>query len=774
MKKVFVVFLIFIFLFGSVSAFNLRDIFSFFWERDSVEVLDSIEEGGQISEEDGREYSGIFCDYLGPCVWGGDEIFCNWVNESFVQTCVCGYSLDGGRWEGAAGSADIDSDGDGYFVPYDEWRGALFCADGPIDCDDNDPTVGASESITNSISGVSVDSCCSPEQGPYFYSSQDVACCDGELSPVLSDGTQVCCSSDSILYESFPGRYSCCFEELSPIAEDGTQTCCSSLYVYYVDSDGDGYGSGDPIESCYPMPLEGYSLNNLDCDDGDDRIYPGSNFCYSEFLALEGLFSGLDDPEEEVSSGCYVCSPEGERIPNDECNPSNSGNCNKCVGGELVPDDDSLVALNICQKCVEGELIFSDDGSVFDDYPCFKCQGGFLVFDGSLNLPNSGDCLKCEGGELVPDDSDLIVAEKPCKYCFKGELQLVDGYIFPGNPCRVCIEGELDLLSGLIEGNPCEVCFEGDVVVDDSLNLPDSGDCIKCEGGELVDDDSDEIIFGNPCQECFNGEIVFLTKDIEWEDCKKCVEGFKVNVLDGPLLENPCRACIEGELEFLTGVSSNLGECQKCEGGEIIDVEDGDVCGYANPLSMCCGGACSFFSSNSVKDLSTCCGGEIQTANSRRDFRRHSCCEEEYVSLRSSSDCGVCGRECEEGAPFCYMSAGFSEDCYKCVECLSSSDCPGAQVCVLGSKNCLRIFPPSLRGVFREVIYAATPAEAIDLLRGRFGYSSDLICGGAGYEAVSIDIVSVSVGSFVPGSGLAFRITYRVVVNTYDSGGNLL
>ncbi len=48
---------------------------------------------------------------------------------------------------------------------------------------------------------------------------------------------------------------------------------------YYLDNDGDGYGTGDPFPSC--TNPGGYSLNNLDCDDNNAAINPGT-FWYQD------------------------------------------------------------------------------------------------------------------------------------------------------------------------------------------------------------------------------------------------------------------------------------------------------------------------------------------------------------------------------------------------------------------------------------------------------------------------------------------------------------
>ena len=45
--------------------------------------------------------------------------------------------------------------------------------------------------------------------------------------------------------------------------------------VYYVDADGDGFGSTTTANFC-AMPSSGYSLNNTDCNDAVSTIYPGA------------------------------------------------------------------------------------------------------------------------------------------------------------------------------------------------------------------------------------------------------------------------------------------------------------------------------------------------------------------------------------------------------------------------------------------------------------------------------------------------------------------
>ena len=50
----------------------------------------------------------------------------------------------------------------------------------------------------------------------------------------------------------------------------------NSSSIYYVDADGDGFGSATTANFC-AMPSTGYSLNNTDCNDAVATIYPGAS-----------------------------------------------------------------------------------------------------------------------------------------------------------------------------------------------------------------------------------------------------------------------------------------------------------------------------------------------------------------------------------------------------------------------------------------------------------------------------------------------------------------
>ena len=68
---------------------------------------------------------------------------------------------------------------------------------------------------------------------------------------------------------------------INPDGEDdapatGIDNNCDGLYLWYVDTDGDGFGSTETISSTNHIAGPGEADNNLDCDDTDATVYPGS------------------------------------------------------------------------------------------------------------------------------------------------------------------------------------------------------------------------------------------------------------------------------------------------------------------------------------------------------------------------------------------------------------------------------------------------------------------------------------------------------------------
>ena len=191
-------------------------------------------------------------------------------------------------WKSLEGYPDNDGDG---------WTASnlptTFCTDGnlpagwiashsnPLDCNDNNPLIfpGASEICDDNL-----DNDCD------FLADCSDTSCQGSAPDVPGS---ICGNAGGEIKK-------CCGQS------------CSLLFTYYPDSDGDGFGdSSDPLITCSQTPPPGYSNNNLDCDDGNQNIFPGSNVC--------------------GGNSCEKCDLSGNFVFEISCNePNKDADCKKC------------------------------------------------------------------------------------------------------------------------------------------------------------------------------------------------------------------------------------------------------------------------------------------------------------------------------------------------------------------------------------------------------------------------------------------------------------
>lgn len=199
---------------------------------------------------------------------------------------------------------------------------------------------------------------------------------------------------------------------------------CSGA-TYYADFDGDGHGNaaGGTVQRC--SKPAGYAALNDDCDDNDERIYPGAveacngrdDNCNQQ--ADEGLSSvttwpdldgdGFGDAKGAPLTGCSA----GKRAPNDD-------DCN---------DADPAIRPGAKEVCnVKDD---NCDGRV-DEGVRARCGTGWCerlgpTCDVALCMP--GDPVK-EICNALDDDCDGVVD---------------DGALCPGGSCYQgeCVEGEL-------------------------------------------------------------------------------------------------------------------------------------------------------------------------------------------------------------------------------------------------------------------------------------------------------------------------------------------
>ncbi|MHA6281031.1 MopE-related protein, partial [Salinimicrobium sp. CAU 1759] len=178
----------------------------------------------------------------------------------------------------------VDADGDGYGDASD--TGTAFCTTpsngwslNNEDCND-DPATGAgiNPSATEQPDN-GIDDDCDPST-PDTVEGTDS---DGDG---ITDDVDNCPLSPNSSQEDYDidGAGDACDDDIDGDGVLNEEDCDSfdpnigvATTIYFIDNDKDGYGDeSDTGETFCSDPGEGYSLNNIDCDDEDQSIYPGA------------------------------------------------------------------------------------------------------------------------------------------------------------------------------------------------------------------------------------------------------------------------------------------------------------------------------------------------------------------------------------------------------------------------------------------------------------------------------------------------------------------
>ncbi len=86
----------------------------------------------------------------------------------------------------------------------------------------------------------------------------------------------------------------CCLLGCASTPESVPDTGCDALINWYVDDDGDGYGSGDESSTC--LPPDNSSADNTDCDDTSEGINPGAT------ELCDGIDNNCNDEVDEATA----------------------------------------------------------------------------------------------------------------------------------------------------------------------------------------------------------------------------------------------------------------------------------------------------------------------------------------------------------------------------------------------------------------------------------------------------------------------------------------
>jgi hypothetical protein len=263
--------------------------------------------------------------------------------------------------------------------------------------------------------------------------------------------------------------------DISPIAQeepaDGADNDCDGYETCFFDSDGDGYGTDELINSDDTL-CDGPSEAgiNEDCDDANADVYPDAD----EIIA--------NDKDEDCDGfdDCYFDEDEdgygGDTVTDDnlDCDDDTTANTTSTDGdcddseADVHPDADEVVGDNVDDDCYEDSDLDgygNDEITLTDDD--LDCDNGSTTATVSVG----GDCNDADGS-IHPDSEEENgnTADEDCNGiygCF--EDADLDNYttsvvIEKTDVCdAVEPEADCDDTNGDIHPGATEICDEDDV-----------------------------------------------------------------------------------------------------------------------------------------------------------------------------------------------------------------------------------------------------------------------------------------------------------------------
>ncbi len=353
--------------------------------------------GGYVSNSDD-------CDDGSATVHPGAQEMCNGIDDDCNGTVddqvesFTFYEDKDGDGYGSAGAVEDCSPPEGFVLE-------------PGDCDDNDLNIypgaeetcnGKDDDCDNSVDeNVKTQYWKDNDGDGYGGDASSVDACQAPAGYVTSNTD---CNDDNPA--AHPGATEAC---------DGIDTNCNGevdegfepLSVFYLDSDGDGYGSNAPedyTQACAAPP--GYSDNNEDCNDNDGNIFPGA----------PELANGKDDDcDGHVDEGTQNVDDDGDGF----AEVDNPGDCD---------DSDSSVYPGATE--VMNGKDYNCDGMADEGSVCADDDGdGYVERDDPSTCPGYPDVYgdTIPGGSDCDDANGAVHPEAP--ELFNGQDESCDGTI---------------------------------------------------------------------------------------------------------------------------------------------------------------------------------------------------------------------------------------------------------------------------------------------------------------------------------------------------------
>lgn len=253
---------------------------------------------------------------------------------------------------------------------------------------------------------------------------------------------------------------------------------------YYEDADGDAFGNpdADPVRDCSLPP--GYALNDLDCDDSDRSVKPGTpEQCNGRDDDCDGeVDEGFDGDGDGYSFCLDDCDDEDPAVnpaAEEQCN-GRDDNCDGLLGSATVDeaDDDGDGAPN-CNDCDPNDATVRPGTYEL-------CDGKDNDCDGVIDETAAGSWCPDADGDGTGDASQVL---------FVCEGDGPEGWI---QICNDCDDNDPDVHPGALEA--CNGMDDNcDGTIPEAETLDEDGDgFVRCRDC----DDQDETVHPGTADTC--------------------------------------------------------------------------------------------------------------------------------------------------------------------------------------------------------------------------------------------------------------------------------